>query len=277
MLFYFVAGVVAVMGIAFGLVYTYQDKIIELFVAEANKHIKTKVEVEQISLSLFDKFPHVAVSLDQVNVHEGLPESTESLARADKLYFTFSLLDVLRGSYSVKEFYMEKGEVYVKVLPDGSVNYEVIASDTTSSDDEGFSFDLEKISLSEVEMHYIDQQLQQTYEVNAHQLEAGLAITPETIEIKASGNADVHTIRIGTGEYFKNKKIALTTALRINRPARTIQLEPSVVQVEGAAYEVGGNIAYNGPTVLDLKIEGKNTSIQSMLSLLPQEITREFS
>jgi len=276
-LFYTVAGVVAVMGVALALVYTYQDKIIELFVTEANKHIKTKVEVGQISLSLFDKFPHVAVSLDQVNIHEGLPESKESLARADKLYFTFSLLDVLRGAYSVKEFYMEKGEVYVKVLPDGSVNYEVIASDTTSSDEDGFSFDLEKISLSEVAVHYIDQELKQTYDVDAHHMVAALAITPETVAIEADGHTTIQTIKVGTGEYFKGKKVDLKTALTIDRAAQTIQLQPSAVQVEGAAYEVAGAIDYTGATHLDLKLEGKNTNIQSMLSLLPQEITREFS
>ena len=277
MLFYTVAGVVAVMGVALALVYTYQDKIIELFVTEANKHIKTKVEVGQISLSLFDKFPHVAVSLDQVNIHEGLPESKESLARADKLYFTFSLLDVLRGAYSVKEFYMEKGEVYVKVLPDGSVNYEVIASDTTSSDEDGFSFDLEKISLSEVAVHYIDQELKQTYDVDTHHMVAALAITPETVAIEADGHTTIQTIKVGTGEYFKGKKVDLKTALTIDRAAQTIQLQPSAVQVEGAAYEVAGAIDYTGATHLDLKLEGKNTNIQSMLSLLPQEITREFS
>ena len=86
MLFYAAVGLVAVISIAFAFVYTYQEKIIGLFVNEANKHIKTKVEVGQIALSLFDKFPYVAVSLDQVNVLEGVPESTESLARADKLY-----------------------------------------------------------------------------------------------------------------------------------------------------------------------------------------------
>ncbi|WP_345156231.1 AsmA-like C-terminal region-containing protein [Pontibacter saemangeumensis] len=266
----------AVMSIALALVYTYQDKIIGLFVSEANKHIRTKVDVGQISLSLFDKFPHVAVSLDQVNVHEGLPESEESLARADKLYFTFSVLDVLRGTYSVKEFYMEQGEVYVKVLPDGTVNYEVLATDTSSSEEEGFSFDLEKISLNDVDVHYIDQQLKQTYSVAAHQLVAALAITPETIEIEASGNTTIHTIKIGTGEYFKGKKVDLTTALTIDRAAQGIRLQPSLVQVEGAAYEVGGAIDYTGTTTLDLKVEGKNTNIQSLLSLLPQEITKEF-
>ncbi|MHA6248700.1 AsmA-like C-terminal region-containing protein [Pontibacter sp. CAU 1760] len=277
MLFYGIAGIAVAIGMALALVYTYQDKIIELFVAEANKHIKTKVEVGKISLSLFDKFPHVAVTLDQVNVHEGLPESSESLARADKLYFTFSVLDVLLGKYSVKELYMEKGEIYVKVLPDGTVNYEVIASDTTASDDKDFSFDLQKISLSEVDLHYIDQQLQQSYVAAAHSLEAALAISSEIVDIQVAGNTTIRTIKIGTGEYFKGKQVALETMLRIDRKAQAIVLQPSVVRVEGAAYEVGGTVDYNGATALDLKLEGKNTSIQSILSLLPQDITHDFS
>ncbi|WP_299758872.1 AsmA-like C-terminal region-containing protein [uncultured Pontibacter sp.] len=276
-LFYGVAILIATVSLALALVYTYQDKIIELFVAEANKHIKTKVDVRQISLSLFDKFPQVAVTLDEVNIHEGLPESQESLARADKLYFTFSIWDVLRGQYSVKQFYMEQGEVYVKVLPDGSVNYEIIASDTTSSDDTAFSFDLESINLREVAIHYIDQQLKQTYEVDAHQLAAALAVSPETIEIEADGQATIHTIKIGAGEYFKGKKVNLNSALSINRQARTIALQPSLVQVGEAAYEVGGGIAYGGVTELDLKLDGKNTNIQSLLSLLPQSMTEELS
>ncbi|PTX22317.1 AsmA-like protein [Pontibacter mucosus] len=277
MLFYGVAILVAALGLALALVYTYQDKIIALFVAEANKHIKTKVDVRQISLSLFDKFPQVAVTLDQVNVHEGLPKSEESLARADKLYFTFSLWDVLRGEYSVKEFYMEQGEVYVRVLPDGRVNYEIIATDTTSSDDSGFSFDLERINLREVALHYVDEQLQQRYEVSAHQLAAALAISPETIDIEADGQATIHTIHLNSGEYFKGKKVNLSSALSINRQARTIALQPSVVQVGEAAYEVGGGIAYEGVTELNLKVKGKNTNIQSLLSLLPQSMTEEFS
>ncbi|WP_276498289.1 AsmA-like C-terminal region-containing protein [Pontibacter litorisediminis] len=276
MLFYGAAGVVVAVGLALALVYTYQDKIIGLFVAEANKHIKTKVDVRQISLSLFDKFPQVAVTLDEVNVHEGLPESQESLARANKLYFTFSLWDVLRGEYSVKEFYMEQGEVYVKVLPDGSVNYEIIATDT-SSEQSDFSFDLESINLREVAVHYIDQQLKQRYEVNAHQLAAALAISPETIAIEAEGQATIQTIKVGTGEYFKGKKVNLASALSINREAQTIALQPSVVKVGEAAYEVGGGIAYGGVTELDLKLEGKNTNIQSLLSLLPEGMTEELS
>lgn len=268
--------VVAALSLAATLVYVYQDKIISLFVAEANKYIKTKVEVGEISLSLFEKFPQVAVSLDGVNVHEALPESTEPLARANRLYFTFSLWDVLLGTYSVKEFYMEQGEVYVKVLPDGTVNYLIIQTDTTAQETSDFSFDLDKIHLQEVAIHYLDEQQRQAYEVEAHRLGASLAISPEAIEIEADGQATVHTIRIGTGEYFKGKKVSLATALSINRQAQAITLAPSEVGVEGAAYEVGGTIAYSGTTELDLQLQGKNTSIQSLLSLLPQSMTESL-
>lgn len=275
-LFYAVFGMMAALGLALGLVYAYQDKIVALFVEEANKHIKTKVEVARISLSLFEKFPQVAVSLDQVNVHESLPERQASLARAEKLYFTFSIFDVLRGHYRVKEFYMEQGEVDVKVLSNGQVNYQVLVPDTTTGARKDFSFDLEKISLRQVALRYTDEQLKQAYVVDAHQLEAALAVSNAIIDIKANGSSTVHTIRIGAGEYFKGKDVHLTTALAINRQAQTIELQPSVVQVAGAAYEVAGAIAYAGPADLDLQFKGKNTDIQSLFSLLPQHLTREL-
>lgn len=267
----------ALATIAFVLIYTYQDKIINLFVTEANKHIDTKVEVGTISLSLFDKFPQIAVSLDQVNVVEAVPESEESLGKLSKLYFTFSIWDVLRGKYKVNELYLEDGAIYVKVLKDGSVNYNILKADTTATEDSDFAFNLQHISLNRVTLHYTDLQQNQSYEADAHQLQAALTIAPETITIETKGDATINTIKLNSGEYFKEKRVNLQTSLTIDRINKQIKLEPSVVKVENAAYEVAGTINYAQTTELDLKLEGKNTSIQSMLSLLPQHITKEFN
>lgn len=275
-LFYIALAAVAVTGISVGLVYAYQDKIIGLFVAEANKHITTKVEVARISLSLFEKFPQVAVALDQVNVIEGVPESEQSLAKAEKLYFTFSLFDILRGRYSVKQLFMEEGAVHVRVLKNGKVNYHILATDSTATS-ENFAFNLEKINLTNIAVRYTDEQLDQDIQADASHLVAGMIITNDKIALQATGKALISTIRIGRGEFFKGKAVDLATALTINRSENTIALQSSVVKVEGAAYEVGGQIVYGGTTELDLKLEGKDGDIQSMLSLLPQHITKEFS
>ncbi|GGG09511.1 hypothetical protein GCM10011323_12600 [Pontibacter amylolyticus] len=275
-LFYVALAAVAITGISAGLVYAYQDKIIGLFVAEANKHITTKVDVGKISLSLFDKFPQVAVALKQVNVHEGIADSDSSLARAEKLYFTFSVFDIIRGKYDVKQLYLENGSIHVRVLKNGQVNYHILATDSTNSSGD-FAFHLEKINLSQVALRYTDLQLNHYIEADAQQLVAAMAITNDKIALETKGNATISTIRIVESEFFKGKSVALHTALTIDRTARTIALRPSVVQVEGAAYEVGGKIAYGGTTELNLQLQGKDTNIQSLLSLLPQHITREYS
>ncbi len=283
MLFYAALILVAVAGIVFGGVYAYQDKIIGLFVTEANKHIRTKVEVEKISLSLFDKFPHVAVALDKVNVLESLPESNASLGRAEKLYFTFSLLDLVQGNYNLRQVYVENGELHVRVLESGEVNYEVFARDTTtattadSSEKGDFAFNLDKVTISKVAFSYTDKRLNHTYEAFAHQMEASLALSSGIIEMQTAGNAKVNRIMLGSREYFKEKNINVQTLLAINRENRTIAIQPSVVRIEEAAYQIGGTIGYGGPTLLDLKLEGKNTNVQSLLSLLPQDVTRTYS
>ncbi|WP_240773265.1 DUF3971 domain-containing protein [Pontibacter sp. SGAir0037] len=276
-LFYLVAGVVIILGIAAGVVYLYQDKIINIFVTEANKYIVTKVEVEKISVSLFDKFPQVAVSLDKVNIIETLPESEESLGRAEKLYFTFSLFDIVLGRYNVKELYLENGNAHVKVLPNGKVNYDIIATDTTAAANEEFSFNLERIVLSNVAVQYEDQRLKQRYVVDAHRLTATLGISAELVDIGVEGQATVDTISIGTGEYFKGKAVDIHAALTVNRAEQTVQLQPSVVKVEQAAYEVAGTIDYTATTELNLELKGRNTNIQSLLSLLPQDISKGYS
>jgi hypothetical protein len=275
-LFYVALAAMAIVGIAAGLVYAYQDKIIGLFVAEANKHITAKVEVGSISLSLFDKFPQVAVALDQVNVHEGIADSDSSLARAQKLYFTFSLFDIVRGKYNVKQLYLENGAIHVRILQNGQVNYHILATDTTDGATD-FAFSLEKIHLRQVAVRYTDLQLDHAIEAHAQQLVAAMSITNDQIDLEATGDARINTIRIGEGEYFKDKSVALRTDLTIDRAAHTIALRPSLVQVEGAAYEVGGQIAYGGITELDLQLQGKDTNIQSLLSLLPQQYSREYS
>mgnify|MGYP005752897151 CR=1 FL=1 len=271
-----VAILLLLVGAALAMLHAYQDKIIKLFVAEANKHITTQVQVGDISISLFDKFPHASLSLRDVAIAEAVEGSTEPLARAKYLFCTFSLLDVLRGKYQVRQFFMEDGQVLVRVLPDGRANYHIYnTSDTTASED--FSFNLEKIMLQNVLVTYTDDQLKQTYKVQAQQLAASLGYEASLLRIATEGRAQIHTIKLGQSEYFKNKNVDLSTSITIDKPQQYIVVVPSVIKVNQAEYQVSGDIDYTNEVELDLALTGKNTSIQSLLSLLPETLTKEWS
>ncbi|KAA9332010.1 hypothetical protein F0P94_13520 [Adhaeribacter soli] len=258
------------------MVYVYKDKIIQLFVAEANRHLKAKVEVGKIDLSLWEKFPQVAITVQNVKISGSLPEITEPLATGKQLYFTFNLKDVLSGKYEVREFSLENGQILVRVQPDGAVNYHVFEPDTASSS-EAFKFDLEKITLKNVLLEYDDRQLDQTYQTDAKELVAALKISPEKIAIHAEGQTHIHNILINKSAYFKGKDVVLNTHLDILRLEEKVVIAPSEVKVGQASYTVNGSVAYKNETELDLKLHGRNTNIQSLLSLLPQKFTKPLS
>lgn len=276
MVLWVLGGLLLLSALTATLIYVYQDKIIQLFVAEANKHLKTKVQVSRISLSWWDKFPQVSVTLDQVQITEGVAGSSQPLATMDKIFCTFNLRDLLRKNYQVRELYLENGQVQVKVLADGTVNYQVFARDTTAGRQQSFSFDLEKIALRNVVVSYADAPLKQFYRATAQDLQAAMTVQPDRIALQTEGSVYVHTVQLDQSEYFKDKQTQLRTAMVIHPDSRKLELAPSEVRVGPASYEVKGNIDYAGTTYVDLQLRGRNTNVQSVLALLPARISRQY-
>ncbi|MBA9078486.1 AsmA-like C-terminal region-containing protein [Rufibacter quisquiliarum] len=275
-LLFAVGGVVLLLAVAVGAIYLYQDKIIQLFVAEANKHIKTKVQVEKIEVTLWEKFPAVAINLKNVEITEAVAGSTAPLAKLANIYSTFNLWDLWRGTYHIKELYLEEGEVRVKVLPNGEVNYRFY-QDADATHAGNLSFDLEKIVLRKVRISYHDAPGDQRYELQAHALSAALSIEEPVVTIKAEGRALVHTLQVGESEFLRQKEISLGSQLAIHTIEKTITISPSELRVEKAVYQVGGEVLFPAKTNLDLFIQGKNTDIQSLLALLPPRFTKQLA
>ncbi|MDQ4141352.1 MAG: AsmA-like C-terminal region-containing protein [Bacteroidota bacterium] len=273
---YSLGGFLLLLLLATGLLYSFKDKIIQLFVAEANRHLKTKVQVEEISLSLIRQFPNVAIALDKVTVTESLPGSTAPLAKAKHLYFTLNLPDLLAGQYRVREVLLEEGQVFVKFLPDGTGNYLVFASDDSQTKNKKFSFQLEKVTFKNVAINYSDERREQFYQVQARQVAAALQVTNQKVGITATGKFHVQTIQVEKDDYFQNKEINLQTKLLVDRVANQVNISPSEVRVGPARYQVTGSVNYDGLTDLDLNFTGKNTNIQALLALLPPKFSQAF-
>ena len=271
---YGIGGLLLLLLLGAGGLYAFQDKIIQLFVTEANQHLKTKVQVGQISLSLLNKFPDLAITLNNVILTESFTNSKAPLAKAERLYFTFNAWDLLRGQYRVQEMFVEEGTLAVKFLPDGTGNYQVFAPDTSQTPNKPFAFELKQITVRNVAFTYADQRRQQYYEAKTRQVQATLHISDKTIEVAATGQAHLQTIRIAGDDYFQDKQVGLQTKLVIDRQGQAVQISSGEVAVGPARYQVAGKASYAGPTDLDIWFAGKNTNVQSLLALLPPKFSR---
>ncbi|MBD0257064.1 MAG: hypothetical protein ICV83_15210, partial [Cytophagales bacterium] len=278
MLGYSLLTLVALFGVLLAAVHLYQDKIIGLMVAELNKSLTAKVEVAHIRLSAFDKFPQLALTFDKLKVHGSLPGRPEPLAVADRLSLTFDLWDLLGSRYVIDRVYLENADVQVYLDQTGEPNFNVFRKgDATASAARPVAFDLNSVSLRNVQVRYTDRSIDQQYDVLAQDVAARLAVQGPDVRIGVRGDLRSRHIRVNDERYFAGKPLRVDSQLQYDLDTRRLVIEPSLVFVRGAAFEVMGEVKQRPRTFVDLKISGKDTDVQTVLSLLPEKYTDQYA
>jgi len=254
-----------------------QDRIIGLFVQEANRYLRTPVRVGKIELSLLDQFPRVSITLHNVVVSGSLPDDTTALARARRLYFAFDAWDVLARRYRIRAVTLTDGQVAVRLDGQGRPNYDVLRTDTATAGEQPFAFDLEGIRVKRVGVVYFDVSRQQEFTLRTPDLRAQMSVVGTMVAVQAQGQTHVQALRIGEDQYFRDKDLTINTKMRIDRATQQVILAPSEVRVGQAAYGLAGTIGYAHETDLDLRLDGRQTDVQSVVALLPPRLVRRLA
>lgn len=270
--------VVGLLLLAAGSVYVFKDKIIAAAVTEINKYLNTKVDINpEIDLSLFKKFPQVAIGFKEVKVYESTPGSKNLLGRADRLFLTFDFWNIAEGKYIINKLYLENGEFNLRVYKDGENNYTILKKDSSQTGKGGGSLDLTDVYIKNVLVKYRNESNEQYYEVLSHELKAEFAIKDDRYLIKLTGPQLVNTIQIHDGEYFKGKEILISSNLEYNDDERKLTILPTVISVQQSEFKVEGMYAYKNRNLIDIKIDNKNGDIHTILSLIPKKYYEKFS
>lgn len=266
--------IVLTAGIVAGLSYIYKDKIINAFVDEANKYINTEVSVGKIELSVFEKFPEVSIKLKNLKIAEPGKKNVY-FAEAEAVFLSFDVLLLLKEVYELENIHVENGKVTLIDYADGTNNYDFIKKDSTQKS-ENFGFNLQKISINNVAYTYRNEKNNQEYKGVLSESQNSLAQFGEKTLLKANSSIAIEDIRLGSSSYFSKKKVKLTSEIVIHSENGIYTIKPSEIIVGSAVYNVEGTVTTLPVTLIDLKLKGKNTTFQNLLSLLPGKIAEPF-
>jgi len=257
-----------------------KERIIALFVQEANQYLRTPVRVGKIDLSLLDQFPRISITLHDVVVSGSLAQDTVPLARARRLYCAFNAWDLLLRRYRVRAVSVADAYVQVRLDAQGHPNYDVIRTGAETQGDgksgKPFAFALENIKVKRAAVVYEDQSRQQRVTVQTPDLRATLKLINHHVIIQATGGAHVQAIRLGQDEYARDKQLTLDTKMVVDRHQRLLTIQPSELRIGQAAYGVKGTVGYGGATKIDLRFDGRHTDVQSIVALVPPRMAQRF-
>lgn len=208
-------------------------------------------------------------------IEESYTDSSYPLLEADKISFTFNPLAVYKGNYSVRSVEIYDAKCHLKINEKGVPNYSIIKKrDTTSNSN--VVFDLSSISLYNVDFKYSDHRKSVYLETHTKKTTANLSVENNIYTIVSTGGYDLKNLQTRGRVLMQDKTLSIKANFKYDDEAKLVSFKESAIDINKGAFLVSGDYAFPDEQTVDFKVVGKNTDIQTIISILPENSTKGF-
>ncbi len=253
----------------------YEDDIKQFAIDELNNHLKTKVDVEDIELSIFHDFPYASIEFQDVFIPDAFPDaiSSDTLFFAESMFLNFNVWDIYSGNYKVKRVSVHQGSLQMKIDHEGNNNYDILEEKSDSIEqDKKFNFLLELLELEGMHYSYSNFASQQFYDFN---IETGLLqgnFSEDDYQLSAEADLRINQLKSNSFSLINNKDANLELELDVSALAKSYTFNKGDLTVEKMPFQITGFI---DSTEMDFEIKGKEIQIKDLANGLLEESMAE--
>ncbi len=257
-------------------VFLYKDRLIQQFIREANKQLSTPIHIKKIDVSVFEKFPQVSIVFHDVYVEDS-HEGKYPLLTASKIAFQLNPMQVWNGNYTVKGLIIEGSETNLKINEAGETNYTIIqrpnsGRGTTST----IGFALSNVSIKDAVVRYVDLRLLHDFAFSSEKLTASIHSSDDVYDIDANGHLVTEKMMIQNKNYFAGKPFQVKSHLVYDDIRKHLTIDPSDLGLKTSKFTVTGTYEWKEKNIIHLSTTGRDTDIQTLLSLLPESKAKKL-
>jgi len=257
-------------------VFFFKDELINHFIREANKQLNTPIDIGKISVSALDNFPRMTLNFDDVYVQESFDNSSYPLLEAEHIEFTFNPLEIYRGNYSIEQVHVIDASCHFKINEKGEPNY-IIFKKADSTQEAKVKLDLSRVSLQDIGFKYSDFKNEVFLDVSSEKTIANIGIIGKIYDIKANGNYQLKSLTSKGTLLMEDKMLELQSSHTYNDELKHVDFKKSDLKIKGSDFITYGTYDFIGTPEIEFYVEGKDTNLQTLLSLLPEEKVKSLS
>lgn len=275
-LLYFLLVLAVVLMATVTSLFLFKDRIIQQFIAEANKNLGTPVKIGKIDISAWAGFPNLAIEFSDVYIEDSHP-GTSPLLTAKKISFFLNPWEVWRENYSIKGLQVQKSETNLKINEKGVSNYIILKDGPEAKRGKGIQFDLRNVRLSDTRVSYTDLGRKQGHVFNSQKLTASIDASHDLYNITALGQVTIEKIGIQSDGFLEMKDFNVVASLVYNDKEKDLLINPSILTLNKSNFDIQGSYRFKDKNLIDIHCDGKNTDIQTLLSLMPRQLSARLS
>lgn len=247
----------------------YEDDVVKYALGRINEKLITKAGVKEVDLSFWATFPHASLQFSELYIEDTTPEK-DTLVYAKNLYLEFSLLDLFRGNYTIKEIEAETALANLKVDKKGHDNWHIWKSNP--ADSSKFNLNLKRIDGSQLHVLYEDQSSRFFTDATINTVRAKGAFEDAVFDLKLTSDLTVHSLYSGKSEYASDRNLALDLQLNADNNKGIYQIQSCDAKVEAIPLTLSGVVSTGDKGTIDLTVSGNDISVSDLLASLPQSM-----
>jgi len=267
---------IVVIGSSIFIAYYYQDEIKNHFINEMNKQLNTPVRVEQVNVSALDDFPNISLSFTNVYIEESFKNSSDPLVTADKIQFSFNLLEIYKGNYELQKIKLSGGKAFLKVSKNGITNYEIFKPSNEKSEKGKVILDLSKIILQNTHFIYQSDKSNIVFECTTKQTQATVNIRDKQYFIKSNGEVELVELMVNDKVFAEGKTLGINSELVFDDEQKHLDFKNSKLKINGSDFTTYGEYEFGDTQYIDFYIETTETNLESVLGILPERVSKKL-
>ena len=263
----------------------FKGKIVSLIQDEANKKLHATLYFDQdVSLGIFKSFPNLNITINHLNIANKGKFMGDTLISAKEFSATIDLMSVISGDkIQIKKVFLDQPRIQVRVLKDGSANWDISIPDTlvkTSEDKAAsqFKLGLKELKITDGYIVYDDNYYNVYTKLTHmnHQLSGDF--TQDNFVLNTLSDMEAFTFSYGGVPYINQAKTKLDAAIDMDMKNFKFTFKENKIHLNELVLGVDGFFAMPGNDMdMDLKFNCKQTDFKNILSMIPAIYTNDFN
>jgi hypothetical protein len=273
---------VAILALMIVLPFALRGKIDGIIKEKGNEMLNGHFDYDKLSISLFKNFPHASITLDNFWMTGAGTFESDTLVKSGELTVAVNLMSLFGDSYEVKKIEIDDTRINAIVAEDGSVNWDVVKSDSTAVEEEttessSFNVKLKEFVIDNMDIVYDDRQGQMYASVlgfNAN-CSGDLGSSKTTLKLKA--DAASVSCKSGIIPLLSSAKVTANMNIDADLDQQLYTLKENEFSLNAIKAGLDGWVKLaDDKTSMDLTLNTNDVDFKEILSLIPAIYAKDF-
>lgn len=273
---------ILLIGVAFALLYSQQQRLVGLAVKELNRKFPGELSVGSSDISLFQNLPYISIALNKVQFYPDKMPGTAPIYEAERLYVGFSLPDILKQRYRVKAIAIRNGHLDLVEETNGELNI-VAASqmtpDTTASmaqTSTALDLDIRKIVLKNMTINYWNPKAGEKLSTHIDRIQSSFVDNDQQMNGTLGGNFMIDLTRPDDTVLLRHKHVSTDIKFSYAKTSKLLTLSQVRLQLEEAVFKLTGTADLAHDNTVDLQFAGDRPDFKQLFAFAPADIAKQL-